>query len=49
MHDLVERAPASRTRRASTDVGTAEYPQQFFRSELAKSAALVKKAGVGLQ
>ncbi|NRF65718.1 tripartite tricarboxylate transporter substrate binding protein [Aquincola sp. S2] len=31
------------------DVSSTEYAQQFFRSELAKYAALVKKAGVELQ
>ena len=31
------------------DVSTPEYAAQFFRSELAKYAKLVKKAGIELQ
>jgi len=31
------------------DVSTPEYANQFFRSEMAKYAKLVKKAGIELQ
>jgi tripartite-type tricarboxylate transporter receptor subunit TctC len=56
LHDAVTAAFAApevreaMTRQGNTiNVSTTEYAQQFFRSEMAKYAKLVKKAGIELQ
>lgn len=43
-------APEAMARQGNTiSISTTEYAQQFFRSEMAKYAKLVKKAGIELQ